>query len=641
MQADATSAAWSARRVREAAGGVLAGIGGVVLLALPLAVIATAPLIAVLALAWAGHASLPWLHVLLVPMPVLALLHLCAVTRMLAGYRATPADVAPWPAVRRNEAPALFAVLDAVAAARRLAPIDQIWIHDECNASITIERRWRPGTTPVLRVTLGFPLMAMLSPEQLRAVIAHELGHVEGARAVLHTLLDRLLALTSRRAPDGAGTRYARSMWSLVAWVGRLCGPLAERRWRRLSYSCEYRADLAAAQCCGSAQVAQTLAMIGLARHTLSTHWWPLFFPVDTLPDAPEGKPFAGLLDGALHWPGPSEQRYWLDEAVLCGVAPLEAHPRLSDRIRMLLGNGTPVLDPVGEGRSALSVLVPMLTSTLLADALDRRWPADAADAWRRHVQRCECLRRDRDQLLCRRSTQALPARALERLGWLQRELAEADWQQILNDAVVSGEQDLTLAHSMLIGDAIDSGDGAKALEMLDRCAGQSIDMDRHCRRLRLRLLHRAGTDASTLAALRRDVAADALAAHVEAEEWDRLDPLSVFEPFEMPDYVREDMGRALRRVRAIARSVSLLQQRSRWRSDRHRLVVVVVPDAGPKETILDRLRVSDSHQRLRCIQLLDAVQLPDGLAWMGTVEMPDSGLAARIVRGKAFAQRI
>lgn len=645
MQADAPSAAWSARRVREAAGGVLAGIGGVVLLALPLAVVAAAPLIAVLlllAVSRAGHAHLPGLHVLLASMGVLALLHLCAVIRMLAGYRAAPADVAPWPALRRTEAPALFAVLDAVAAAKRLAPIDQIWIHDECNASITIERRWRPGTTPVLRVTLGFPLMAMLSPEQLRAVIAHELGHVEGARSVLHSLLVRLLALASRRAPENAGTRYARSMWSLVAWVGRLCGPLAERRWRRLSHSCEYRADLAAAQCCGRAQVAQTLAMVGLAKHTLSTRWWPLFFRMDALPaDAPEEEPFAGLLDGALHWPDPSEQYYWLDEAVLCGVAPLETHPRLSDRIRLLLGNGTPVLDPVGEGRSALSVLVPMLTSTLLADALDRRWPADAAGAWRRHVERCERLRQERDQLLCRRSTQTLPARALERLGWLQRELAEADWRQILNDALASGDRDLTLAHSMLIGDAIDGGDGAKALEMLDRCAGHSIDMDRHCRRLRLRLLHRVGTDASTLAVLRRNVAADALAAHVEAEEWDQLDPLSVFEPFEMPDYVRHDLARALQRVRAIARSVSLLRQRSRWRSDRHRLVVVVVPDAGLKETILDRLRVSDSHQRQRCIHLLDAVQLPDGLAWMSTVEMPDSALAARIARGKAFAQRI
>jgi len=40
-------------------------------------------------------------------------------------------------------------------------------------------------------------------------------------------------------------------------------------------------------------------------------------------------------------------------------------------------------------------------------------------------------------------------------------------------------------------------------------------------------------------------------------------------------------------------------------------------------------------------MRLLEAVQLPEGLAWMGTVEMPDSWLAARIARGKACSQLI
>lgn len=619
-------------------------MGAVVLLGLPLAVIASAPLMAVvtlLAASWAGHASLSWWHVLPAAMAGVALAHLCAVARMLAGHRPSPAEVAPWPVMRRAEAPALFAMLDAVAVQKRLAPIDQIWIHGECNASIRIERRWRPGTRTMLRMTIGFPLMAMLSPEQMRAVISHELGHVDGVRAVVSAVLVRLLALISGRTPDSASTRYARSVWALVAWVGRLCGPAAERRWRRLSHSCEYRADLAAARCCGSALVAQTLAMSGLAKHTLSTFWWPLFFPVASLPAAPAGNPFAGLMHGRLRWPGLGEQRDWLDEAVLCSVAPLETHPRLSDRIRMMLGDDMPVLDPVGEGCSALSLLVPMPISAQLAEALDRRWPDDAADAWERHVARCERLRQERDHLLCRRSTQVLPARALERLGWLQRELAEGDWRQILTDALACDDQNLTLARSLLIEDAIDAGDSATALEMLDRCAGHSIEMDRHCRRLKLRLLHRTDAQAPALAALRQAVAADALADHAEDEEWQGLDPESAFEPFEMPDYVRDDIGRALQRVRATARSVSLLRQRSLRRNARHRLVVVVVPDAGILETILDRLRISDSHQRLRCMRLVEAVQLPDGLDWTGVVEMPDSWLAGRIARGKAFAQRI
>jgi len=641
MQADAPSMAWSVRWIREAAGGVLAGTGAVVLLGLPLAVVGATPLIIVLALAWAWPAGLPGVDAALAPMAVLAVLHVCAVTRMLAGYRPTSNDVAPWPVMQRAEAPSLFAVLDAMAVARGLAPIDQIWIHDECNASIRIERHRGPGAAPVLRMTLGFPLMAMLSPEQLRAVLAHEFGHVGGVRAVLHTLLVRLLALTSGRPPEIAGKRYARSIWALVAWVGRLFGPAAERRWRRLAHSCEYRADRVAAHCCGGALIAQTLVMIGLAKHTLATCWWPLFFPVAATNAAPAGSPFAGLLQGGLRWPDASERGYWLDEALLCGVAPLQTHPRLGDRLRMLPGGDMPVIDPVGKGCSALSVLVPMQTSSMLAEALDRRWPADAAEAWEQHLAHYGRLRQERDHLLCRRSTEVLPARALERLGWLQRELADADWWQVLNDALASGDQDLAVARSMLIERAIESGDRTTAMALLEQCVGQSIDMDRHCRRLRLRLLHAEGAEESTLAALRHAVASDALAGHAETVEWDSLGTDSAFEPFEMPDHVREDVGRALQRVRSIARSVSLLRQRSRWRSDRHRLVVVVVPDAGLQETLLDRLRIRDSHQRLRCMRLLEVVQLPDGLAWTGTVEMRDSWLAARIARGRTFFQRI
>ncbi|HDS1568053.1 M48 family metallopeptidase [Stenotrophomonas maltophilia] len=615
-----------------------------VLLSLPLGAIAALPLTAVLALAWAGNAGLPLPHIVLAAMAVLALLHLRAVARMLAGYRTEATDVEPWPVMRRADAHALFAVLDSVAATRRLPPIDQVWIHDECNASISVERRWRQGTTPALRVTFGFPLLVMLSPEQLRAVIAHELGHVGGTRAVLHSLLARLLAVTSGDAPHNADTRYARSVWRLVAWVGRLCGPVTGRCWRRLSHSCEYRADRAdraAAQCCGGARVAQTLAMIGLAKHTLSTIWWPLFFPADATSAAPEGRPFAGLLLGDLRWPDASERSYWLDEALLCGVAPLPTHPRLSDRLGMLGGTNMPVLHPIGEGCSALSVLVPMQTSNRLADALDRRWPADVADAWEEHVARCERLRQERDHLLCRRSTQVLPARALERLGWLQRELADAGCWQTLNDALASGDQDLAVARSMLIERAIDCGDRAAATALLDECAGQSIDMDRHCRRWQLRLLHGEGAEDSRLAPLRRAVAADALADHAESIEWGGVGADSIFEPFEMADHVLEDFRCSMQRVQAIARSVSLLRQRSRWRSDRHRLVVVVVPDAGLQETLLDRLRIRDSHQRLRCTHLLEAVQFPGGLAWVGTVEMPDSRLAGRVARGKAFARMI
>lgn len=638
MPADRAPAATAARYLRDAAGGLLAGIGAASLLGLPLALIVAAPLVGSLVLAWQWGGRLPWLLVLLAPATAIAAFHLCKAGRMLATWRPAPDAGAAWPVVERADAPALFAEVDAVAGRMGMPTVDQIGFHDACNASIQVKRRWIPGAGSALVLKLGFPLMATISPAQLRAVLAHELGHVGGMRAVVDTVLARLLAITSGNIPGTSRTQYARGVWAVVAWVGRVCSPTAERGWRRLAHSCEYRSDRAAARCCGPALMAETLAVIGLATYTLSTRWWPVFFPATGTGAAPAAAPFGRLLADGPGWPGRGEQRYWLDEALLCSVVPSTTHPLLGDRIQMLLGDCTPALEPVDQAGSALSTLLPLAVATSLADTLDRRWPQDAADAWDRHVARCEWLRRERDQLLCRRTTQALPAHAVERLGWLQRELGEADWRATVDEALASGAQDLTLATSMAVEEAIETGDTAAALRLLDQCAGHSVDMDRHCHRWQLRLLHARGADPAALRPLRLTVAAEAREAYADAEEWEEVAPAGTVVPFELPDLVRDDVSRALQRVRAVARSVSLLRQQSRRCADRHRLVVVVVPDVGWQETVLDRLRICDSHQRLRCRHLLESVSLPDGIDWLGTVQMPDSRLAGRVARGKVFA---
>lgn len=637
MSADRPAAATAARYCLDAAGGLLAGSGAAAVLALPLAVILAAPLVGVLVLAWYWGGRQPWLLVLLAPATAVAAVHLCRAGRMLATWRPAPDAAAAWPVVERADAPALFAEVDAVAGRMEVPTVDQIWFHDACNASIQVTRRWMPGNRSAAVLKLGFPLMAVLSPAQLRAVLAHELGHVGGMRAVVDTVLARLLAVTSGNIPGTSHTQYARGVWAVVAWVGRVCGPTAERGWRRLAHSCEYRSDRAAARCCGPALMAETLAVIGLAKYTLSTRWWPVFFPATGTGAAPAAAPFGRLLADGPEWPGRGEQQYWLDEALLCSVVPSTTHPLLSDRIQLLLGDCTPALEPVDQAGSALSTLVPLAVATSLADTLDRRWPQDAAEAWDGHVARCERLRRERDQLLCRRVTQALPAHAVERLAWLQRELGEADWRATVDEALASGTPDLTLAMSMAVEDAIETGDTAVAQRLLDQCRGHS-DMGRRCHRWQLRLLHARGADPAALRPLRLTIAADAVAAYADAEEWESVAPAATFVPFAFPDHVRDDFVRALQRVIAVARSVSLLRQQSKRCTERHRLVVVVVPDARWQETLLHRLRICDSHQRLRCVHLLEAVSMPEGLEWMGTVQMPDSRLAGRVARGKAFS---
>ncbi len=74
--------------------------------------------------------------------------------------------------LEREEAPALYALTDRIAAALGTAPVQLIRVSGRHNASYT---RMGLHRQPVL--TLGLPLWETLSPQQQVALLGHELGH--------------------------------------------------------------------------------------------------------------------------------------------------------------------------------------------------------------------------------------------------------------------------------------------------------------------------------------------------------------------------------------------------------------------------------------------------------------------------------
>lgn len=88
---------------------------------------------------------------------------------------AAPPENTVW--VSRRRAPALWAAVDELAGSVGTAPPDAIRLTAEVNASVT-EHASFLGLLPGRRTLyLGLPLLAGLPPAELRAVLAHELGH--------------------------------------------------------------------------------------------------------------------------------------------------------------------------------------------------------------------------------------------------------------------------------------------------------------------------------------------------------------------------------------------------------------------------------------------------------------------------------
>ncbi|MFI0733450.1 M48 family metalloprotease [Streptomyces sp. NPDC021225] len=102
---------------------------------------------------------------------------------------AAPPEDTVW--VSRRRAPALWAAVDELAGSVGTAPPDAIRLTAEVNASVT-EHASFLGLLPGRRTLyLGLPLLAGLPPAELRAVLAHELGHFSRRHGRFGTLAHR------------------------------------------------------------------------------------------------------------------------------------------------------------------------------------------------------------------------------------------------------------------------------------------------------------------------------------------------------------------------------------------------------------------------------------------------------------------
>ena len=90
--------------------------------------------------------------------------------------------VAPGPRLERHEAPALFALIDDLAARAQTAPPAVVHLAPTPTLAVTQRRSERI-------LIIGLPLLDAITVQELRAGIAHELGHFAGGDTRLTSLL--------------------------------------------------------------------------------------------------------------------------------------------------------------------------------------------------------------------------------------------------------------------------------------------------------------------------------------------------------------------------------------------------------------------------------------------------------------------
>ncbi len=373
-------------------------------------------------------------------------------------------------AVSRADAPALWAEIDRVRRAMRGPAPHQVLIDGELNASVTQVPRL--GVLGFYRtyLTLGLPLAASLTTDELRAVLAHEYGHVSGKHGRLGVWIHRVRTTWTEVLADleHEGHWTTGLFRAFLRWYA----PYFDAYTAVLQRAHEFEADRAAARIAGTATAATALCRLDVAAGYVETVFWPAVHAhVARGPMAPTGVYRQLLLDApgaARHDDAPS----WLDDAAARRTRPWDTHPALSERLASL--GATAAVPAATVAVSAATELLGAQAEKL-ADRLSRRWTDMAQISWRdKHEEHLRMAQRLAALEEGARARPLDPGQARDRILLTVQLHGQTVAIPLMRTFVDEGQNDATV-HLLLGRALLEEGDDA-GMRHLERAMELDVD---------------------------------------------------------------------------------------------------------------------------------------------------------------------
>ncbi|PXF31036.1 hypothetical protein WH50_12040 [Pokkaliibacter plantistimulans] len=287
------------------------------------------------------------------------------------------------------DAPELFAMIDSIRTALRAPRFDHVLVTDDLNAAVVQSPRLGIFGWYRNYLILGLPLMHTLTPEQFKAVLAHEYGHLSGGHGRLGNWLYRLRLRWSQLLSQLEGVE---------GWVTYLFKPFLSwfiPRFNAYSFPLaranEYEADAVAARLTSPAALAQALTGVQVANSYMRERFWPDIHRQAEHTACPAAQPFSefGL---SIRQQLTSDYEGWIADNLRQQTTFDDTHPSLQDRLQAF--QATAQWIPPASGNSALELLGAMKQPLL--DHFDQQWSADVAEHWK---ERFETVQEARQQL--------------------------------------------------------------------------------------------------------------------------------------------------------------------------------------------------------------------------------------------------
>jgi len=282
-----------------------------------------------------------------------------------------------------NDAPRLFDQVHAIAKTTEGPNLHRVLLTGDYNAAILQRPRlgilgWQENY-----LLIGLPLLQALSSSDLRAVLAHEFGHLSGNHGrfagwiyrVRQTWLQVLVNAQQHRKYGSGFFEYFFNWYAPYFSAYSFVFARAQ----------EYEADQCAVRVAGQEQAARALINLELKAKALTQDFWPGVYKLADQQETPPKDAFSQMLHMLVHPLPADKMKLWFSEAIGERRDYDNTHPSLSERLAAIgypeINSDSELLKDAPFGPSSLDYFQLNVPSDFIASK-NRLWTEGASDIW-------------------------------------------------------------------------------------------------------------------------------------------------------------------------------------------------------------------------------------------------------------------
>ncbi|BAY16552.1 Zn-dependent protease with chaperone function-like protein [Anabaenopsis circularis NIES-21] len=238
-------------------------------------------------------------------------------------------------ALRRKDVPSLFCLVDDISSKLKAPRFHHILLTTDFNASVV--QRPRLGLFGWYQnyLIVGLPLMLALPPEQFRAVLAHEMGHISGNHSRFAAWIYRQ-RLTWYRIEEGLGKGGNESSWFIFKQFLQWYIPFFYAYSFVLARLNEYEADKCAVEIAGIEHSAKTLMNVEVKARFLENYFWSDIYQQVQTDIEPPKTSYTAMQTALAQGVPLKEASIYLTQALAKKTNNADTHPCLTDRLKAL-----------------------------------------------------------------------------------------------------------------------------------------------------------------------------------------------------------------------------------------------------------------------------------------------------------------